>query len=140
MKPSQIAVTNNRSEIQALLIALFLCKWISSLYPESTFDIITDSMYTQKCLTIWIKTWLAKKSIQKNMDLLLPAYNIYLSLNNTNIIHVHSHISRKDSFKHPDFINPLYWEANHYADHFAKQGIDKKHIDEKFQHLFVDYL
>ena len=106
-KPSPVRITNNRSEIQALLIALFLCKWINTLYPESTFDIITDSMYTQKSITTWMQKWLKSKSAQKNMDLLLPAYHIY-SLKYIRIIHVHSHVSETESLKHPDFKKTLY--------------------------------
>ena len=48
-------MTNNRGEIIAMVVALFICKckWIQSLYSASTFEIITDSEYVLKSITIW---------------------------------------------------------------------------------------
>ena len=130
-------VTNNRGEIIAMIVALFICKWIQTLYYKSTFEIITDSEYVLKSITIWMEKWLKNKEKKKNMDLLIPAYHIYNSIKNIKIIHVHSHIPENQIKTHPDFKdNETRWRANYFADKFAVMGIKEKYIDERFSILF----
>ena len=131
-------MTNNRGEIIAMVVALFICKckWIQSLYSASTFEIITDSEYVLKSITIWMEKWLKEKVMKKNMDLLVPAYHIYNSINNIKLIHVHSHIPKNLMKSHPDFKdNETRWYVNYFADKFVVMGIQKDFADERFSKL-----
>jgi len=105
-------ITNQRAELYAIYKALLITK-------DTTKQIIiyTDSEYSIKSLTIWIKKWIvnnwktANNKQVLNVDLIMKIYNL---MENRNIIfkHVRSHTNKKD------------WESlcNEEVDKLAKQG------------------
>ena len=137
---TDIPMTNNRGELQAILVALYIAQWITKFQPCATFDIITDSKYSQQSILEWGPTWIAKgKKNIPNRDLIIPALKLFYATNNINIKHVHSHVTREKSLTHPDFKdNRDYWDANHCADIGAGDAIRTgPYFDPRLKHLFV---
>jgi len=109
-------LTNQRAELYAIYYALR--KIIKNL-DFKTITILTDSEYSIKSLTVWVKDWEKKdwKNAQKkpvmNQDLIKPIYEIIKKhKDNIKFIHVDAHTGGGD------------WKSvgNALVDRLAKQG------------------
>ena len=88
-------ITNQRAELNAIYQAL---KLIVNNLRFQKITIYTDSLYSIKCLTLWIKNWnknnwiTSNKKPVKNIDIIRPIYNLMKEHENKIIfIHVKSH-------------------------------------------------
>tara|TARA_B100000214_G_C23967030_1_gene628244 strand:- start:1716 stop:2396 length:681 start_codon:yes stop_codon:yes gene_type:complete len=109
--------SNQRAELYAIYRALFTLKDY-----DDKIVIYTDSEYSIKSLTIWIKNWLknnwknTKGEIVKNKDLIEKCYELYIKMK-VNFVHVRSHTGKTD----------IHSIGNDNADKLAILGA-KKHI------------
>lgn len=99
-KFTQSPITNQRAELSAIYKAL---KLITDKLEFNKIIIITDSRYSIKSLTEWIKNWeknewkTANKKPVKNLDLIKPIYSILKKYDNRiKFNHVRSHTGKKD--------------------------------------------
>ena len=105
--------TNQRAELYAIHRAIEVVT-SSSVYNRQCLCIYSDSEYSIKCLTTWIKKWLknnwktAKGSDVTNADLIKPLYGLYLK-HRVKLVHVRAHTGGTDRFS----------LANHAADRLA---------------------
>lgn len=112
-------ITNQRAELYAIY------KTLSVINKKFTFDslhIYTDSEYSIKSLTIWIKNWkknnwkgaknkeVLNQDIIKNIDLILEKYKKKIFFH-----HVRSHTGKQDEHS----------IGNDMADQLATQGANK---------------
>ena len=112
-------ITNQRAELYAIYVALILIK------KNLDFDkiiIYTDSEYSIKCFTQWIKKWKrngwksSSGSKVKNQDIIQPVSNILDKLSGqVEFKHVRSHTGKKDRLS----------IANSIADKLATTGAMK---------------
>jgi len=108
-------ITNQRAELYAIL----KCLQAINMNNHSHITITTDSLYSIKCLTVWIHTWIAndwksaKRVPVKNKDIIQPIYDILTSNpNKITFKHVQSH-TNNGTFES---------EANNAADKLATNG------------------
>lgn len=110
-------LTSNRAELYAIYVAL---NEITKLYTFNKLIIYSDSNYSIKSLTIWIKNWIkddwigSNKKPVKNKDLILDIYNLMQQYKRKiKLIHVKAHTGGTD----PQSIN------NDIVDKLAKNII-----------------
>ena len=132
---THIKMSSNRAESQAMLIALFLCKWIQSTSDSHSFEIVTDSLGVVNSINKF-QGWKDAERYIKNYDLLSPIYALYSAIKNIKIIHVHGHISVTRISRYPEFNSEKIWKANKDADKLAKKGLTSESIDFRSKHLF----
>lgn len=123
-------ITNQRSELYAIIVGLNNI-YINNLPKDNTkIRIYTDSMYSINCMTKWVKGWISKKWKKAdgkpvlNIDLI---YNLYKLINqyehiDIEFIHVSSHEKMpkdKNSEKY------RLWHGNNMADLLANNGKKK---------------
>ena len=132
---THIKISSNRAESQAILIALFICKWIQSFSANTSFEIITDSLGVANSI-IKFEEWKQKNKYIKNHDLLHPIYLLYTRIQNIKIVHVHGHVGIFHIQDYPEFCSEKRWKANKEADKLAKKGLSIEYIDPQFRHLF----
>lgn len=104
-------LTNQRAELYAILVALKLVESDVNLKKQDVV-IYSDSEYSIKSLTIWIKKWKLNnwnKNTVKNQDLIKPIDQLLSKLNVT-FKHVRSHTGKTDRLS----------IGNDYADKLAK--------------------
>lgn len=99
-KMNDTLLTNQRAELTAIYRAL---KIITEKLDFDKITIYTDSMYSIKSLTVWIKTWekndwkTSNKKPVQNLDIIKPIHLILTKYNNKiNFIHVRSHTNKND--------------------------------------------
>ena len=112
-------LTNNRAELYAIYRAIVRVK---KCYTFDTINIYTDSEYSQKSLTIWIKNWkknnwqtsnrkpVVNQDIIRKIDRYLEIYK-----GKINIQWVRAHTGRND----------IHSINNSEADRLANKGADK---------------
>lgn len=93
-------ITNQRAELYAILVTLNL------IVEKVEFDkiiVYTDSLYSIKCLTEWIKKWekqewkTSTNKPVKNLDIILPIHKIIAKYNKKIVFkHVKSHTGKQD--------------------------------------------
>lgn len=112
-------ITNQRAELYAIYKAL---KKISDKYTFDVVKIYTDSEYSIKSLTVWIKTWKQNnwKTSQKkevlNQDIIRKIDDILQQYENKiKFIHVRSHTGKQDQHS----------LGNEMADKLATSGANK---------------
>lgn len=99
-KFSHPPLTNQRAELYAIYVALIL---VDKFLKFDNVIIYSDSMYSIKCATSWIKDWVTnnwKTATNKpvmNQDILKPLYYLLQKFKNKlEFIHVASHTGKKD--------------------------------------------
>jgi len=111
-------ITNQRAELYAIYSAL---KKVTKNYDLGSDKLVnnvmiyTDSEYSIKSLTEWIKSWIkndwktSNKKPVKNMDLIVPIYNIIKKFpNKIFLFHVRAHTKNSDYFSvHNDIADKL---------------------------------
>ena len=112
-------LTNNRAELYAIYRAIARVK---KRYTFDTINIYTDSEYSQKSLTVWIKNWkknnwqtsnrkpVVNQDIIRKIDRYLETYK-----GKINIQWVRAHTGRND----------IHSINNSEADRLANKGADK---------------
>lgn len=113
-------VTNQRAELYAIYMALQ--QVINNNKKYNKIIIYSDSLYSIRSLTLWIKQWeqngwytTNKKPVQ-NLDIIQPIYNILTNKQHTiEFKHVRSHTKE----------NTFEAIGNDKADHLACNGIKK---------------
>src|ERR1700749_2992548 len=74
------AITNQRAELYAILVAIKMVEKANLLHEYSSLVIYTDSNYSIKCVTVWIKDWIKngwknkKKQPVANADIIKKIY------------------------------------------------------------------
>ncbi len=88
--------TNNTAELNALHQALLLAE--KEIKNKATVAIFCDSKYSIQCVTQWAINW-EKKGWKKpggeikNLDLIQPAFALYMKLKNSvKVLHVNGHV------------------------------------------------
>ena len=111
-------ITSQRAELYAIFLAI---KEMSKYYDENkVIKIFTDSEYSIKCVTLWIRTWkrngwkTANGKPVKNLDIIKPIDNLCQQYT-VSFEHVKSHTNRKDKLS----------LANEKADKLAVLGRHK---------------
>lgn len=111
-------LTNQRAELYAIYKAIY---YTTKLKPDK-IKIYTDSEYSIKSLTIWIKKWknsgwkTSNGTLVKNTDIIKKIDNLINKFNGIiEFQHVYSHTLKKD--------NLTIW--NNEADKLAKMGANK---------------
>jgi len=128
--------TNQRAELYAIYCAL---KKVTEHYDMSivnSIKIYTDSEYSIKSLTEWIQSWVqnnwktANKKPVKNMDIIVPIYNILQKFpNKINLIHVRAHTKKTDYFSvHNDIADKLAVNGSNKSINFFKRITPTKKI------------
>lgn len=111
----ECAHSNNRAELTAIYRAL---QYIKNQPDNISYTIVSDSEYSIKCITLWVKNWIANPTAginKKNKDIIYPAYELLVELsahNNIEFKHIKSHT------KAPKADDPSYfmWEGNMIVD------------------------
>jgi ribonuclease HI len=108
--------SNQRAELFAIYVALILIK---KNFAYNRVKIYTDSEYSIKSLTKWVKVWEVngwKTSNGKpveNLDIIIPTYDILKKQNGkVEFIHVRSHSKNQDEIS----------ISNNIVDSLAKKG------------------
>lgn len=95
--------TNQKTELYALLKCFQQCYILSRENKNYEFHVYSDSDYSIKCLTTWIKSWVKNnwkkadgKSV-KNIEIIKPLYEEYNKVIDKIVIkHINSHTGKKD--------------------------------------------
>lgn len=97
--------TNQKTELYALLRCFQQCLALLKTEEKYEFHIYSDSDYSIKCLTTWIKSWIkngwkkADGKPVKNMEIIKPMseeYNKLLDKAKVVITHINSHTGKQD--------------------------------------------
>jgi ribonuclease HI len=99
-------ITNQRMELYAILKALLII-WKNKTYKDyEQIHIYSDSLYSIKCATSYLKTWIkngfkaSNGEMVKNKDIIMLIYKIMLYYKKVDtkikFIHVKSHTGKKD--------------------------------------------
>lgn len=114
-------LTNQRAELYAIYKAIY---YITKKLDVNKIIIYTDSEYSIKSLTVWIKqwkknNWMTKNNKQvKNLDIINKIDNLINNFQGeVKFIHVRSHTGKKD--------NLSIW--NDQVDKLAKEGANKNY-------------
>lgn len=129
--------SNNRGELMAILEAFkTIDHWMSFenhevLSKHTNIVLVSDSEYSIKSITVWIKKWLTDAELlksKKNIDLIVPAHQLYNKINTQkklSISHIRSH-KKAPVEEHALFL----WQGNNRADElctgFLAHGSIKK--------------
>ena len=121
--------TNQKTELLAIAIALKLVKKVTNKYPNLNvkFTIITDSLYSLKCTTEWIKKWEANgwitsnKNPVKNQTLLKAIHKLSKDLPMVTFKHVRSHRKKPNNVSEESEVYKK-WYGNHMADKLARNA------------------
>jgi ribonuclease HI len=93
-------ITNQRAELYAIYKAIKMIEGVIGDYDE--IIIYSDSEYSIKSVTIWVKKWvtknwmLSKNKPVKNVDIIKPLYELLLKYPIIKLEHVRSHTGKKD--------------------------------------------
>lgn len=107
-------ITNNRAELYAIYIALFRLSKSKTKYSKIT--IYSDSEYSIKSVSLWIKKWevnnwkTASGSPVKNDDIIIPISKLLHKLKHVEFKHVRSHTGLQDEISIGNSV------ADRYAD------------------------
>ncbi len=111
-------ITNQRAELYAIFLAI---KQLSKFYDENkVIKIYSDSEYSIKCVTQWIKTWkrngwkTSKNEPVKNLDIIKPIDSMCQQYT-VSFEHIRSHTNKQDKLS----------LANEKADKLAVFGRNK---------------
>ena len=112
------AITNNRAELYAIYYAILL---VTKNYTFDLINIYTDSEYSQKSLTEWIKSWKknswrnSKNKPVENQDI-IKMIDVYLEKysGKINIQWVRAHTGNQD----------IHSKNNQKADELANEGAE----------------
>jgi uracil-DNA glycosylase len=111
--------TNNRGELLAMINA---AKYVSYLQGTYNIEWIYDSEYAHGCLTKWGYKWKKNNTTdKKNMDLIIPALNIFTAImnkHNIKFIHVHSHQKKPENISSSEY---RYWRLNDSVDKLCSE-------------------
>lgn len=108
-------VTNNKAELKAILECLKILK------KNKSYIIVTDSMYSIKCLTVWNKNWIKnnwKTSTRKDVKNkeIIKAILKNMESKNIKFKHVKSH---KTPPKDKNSQEYFFWKGNDIVDKMA---------------------
>lgn len=111
VKKDCVPASNNRGELFALYYGLCDINKNYALLNEDV-KVVSDSLYSIKCITVWVHTWLRKDDTsKKNLDIIVPTKNIIDSIQcKTNITFEHI----KSHKKEPANKNSQEWIFWHY--------------------------
>lgn len=119
-------ITNQRAELYAIYLALI------SIKKEQEIWLYTDSLYSIKCLTQWIKIWKNNNMIGtngkpvKNQDILLKIDDI-LKTKKVSFFHVNSHVNNDTVLNYEvneKNINEFKYICNNIVDKLATNSIN----------------
>ncbi len=110
-----VAPSNNRGELIAILSGLQYLEHRNEGNPATrNIIIISDSEYSIKCIRDYAANWISRGITDKcNMDLIIPAYNLYKKMGKITFMHVNSH---KDEPKDRTSWEWFHWKGNDIAD------------------------
>jgi uracil-DNA glycosylase len=116
--------SNQRGELTAILTAMQRLETMNNKLPV---EIVSDSEYSIKCISVWAKSWYAKNNIagKKNLDIIKPALDLYLRLKATQVItfkHIRSH---KSAPANSASIEWFYWNGNDRADKLCTEVLNR---------------
>lgn len=116
-------ITNNRAELYAILKTIVLCNniFLDRLKKNNaqikTVNIYSDSEYSVKSLTLWLKKWKTNGKDYLNKDIIDDIDECMSKAPfKVNLIHVRAHTGESD----PHSL------ANHKVDELAKRGAFRK--------------
>jgi ribonuclease HI len=115
-------ITNQRAELYAIYKAVKAFRDDADNYTE--IIIYTDSNYSIKCLTEWVKSWIknnwntsGNKKVM-NRDIIKPLYEMIKKYKQIKFIHVRSHTGKQDELS----------LGNSVADDLAVNGANKTKV------------
>ncbi len=129
-------VTNNRSELTALLNAL---KHIIEHFSKTPVEIVSDSKYCIGMITKWIFSWYKiDKSLNtknngervQNSDIVRQIFRTISELKN--VVHVRHVNSHKTAPRNNASFEYVLWYGNFVADHFAGKGRKIKTLEIQY--------
>ena len=128
-KVSGASVTNNICELMAIEYAIMYAihNGIRSM------EIMTDSVYAMKCLTVWYPAWLesgwlnSRKKPVENQDIIKRILALH-DLVEVNYHHVSAH--RREPDKKSEWW--MNWHGNNVVDKLATEAVFSKEIETLF--------
>lgn len=118
--------SNNRGELTAILRSL---EYVIQHHDDFSFNniiVVSDSKYSINCIDEWVANWLAdetKLEGKQNLDLILPARELYLKLNTmcrTQFVHIKSH---KNEPSREDLHGWFMWKCNDIVDRLCTAAL-----------------
>lgn len=116
--------TNQKAELLAIQKALEIIVDNKQLFDGKQITIVTDSMYSIKCIETWSKTWLKNNwktssgQPVKNKDIIKNIIELVAQICNLKFKHVFSHIERPFD---TDTLEYRLWEGNYIVDKMVNE-------------------
>ena len=110
--------TNNIMELSGILYIFKILSENTLLFKDFNLVIVTDSLYSINCITVWSDNWIknnwktSKNDLVKNKDLIQEILKYQIKCNNVEFKFIKAHQSEPNI----NSIEHFLWYGNNYVD------------------------